>query len=68
VLGGASDVLSDYQAAAGAVGPRAAVLELFDVWWGLAEIASYVEPFRQPHVDSEDSRESWQILTKYVPE
>jgi spectinomycin phosphotransferase len=68
VLGGASDVLPDYQAEAGAVGPRAAVLELFDVWWGLAEIASYVELFRQPHVDSEDSRESWQILTEYVPE
>ncbi|TDW14038.1 hypothetical protein [Kribbella kalugense] len=67
VLGGPVDVLAAYQAEAGPVSPRAAALELFDVWWSLAEIAEYVQLFRQPHADSLDSKESWQNLTEYVP-
>ncbi|MGW6199135.1 phosphotransferase enzyme family protein [Kribbella sp. NPDC055110] len=67
IVGGPTDVLPAYQAEAGPVSPRAAVLELFDVWWSLAEIASYVELFRRPHTESQDSRESWQNLTAYVP-
>lgn len=66
VLGGPTDVLPAYQAEAGPVSPRAAALELFDVRWSLAEIASYVELFRQPHVDSRDSKESWWELTEYL--
>lgn len=67
VLGGPVDVLPAYQAEAGPVSPRASALELFDVRWELAEIAEYVELFRQPHADSQDSKESWQNLTEYVP-
>ncbi|WP_329001964.1 phosphotransferase [Kribbella sp. NBC_00709] len=67
ILGGPTDVLPAYQSEAGPVTPRAAALELFDVWWSLAEIASYVRLFRQPHGDSEDTRQSWQELTEYVP-
>ncbi|GAA3146910.1 spectinomycin phosphotransferase [Kribbella aluminosa] len=67
VLDDSIDVLPAYQSEAGPVGPRAAAMELFDVWWPLAEIASYVQLFRQPHVDSEDSKESWRELTVYVP-
>ncbi len=67
VLGGPTDVLPAYQSEAGAVSPRASVLELFDVRWSLAEIAEYVRLFRGPHTDSEDSKESWQILTEYLP-
>ncbi|MFI5698233.1 phosphotransferase enzyme family protein [Kribbella sp. NPDC051586] len=67
VLGGPIDVLPAYQSEAGPVSPRAAAMELFDVRWSLAEIASYVQLFRQPHVDSEDSKESWRELTVYVP-
>jgi len=67
VLGGPADVLTAYQSEAGPVSPRAAALELFDVWWSVAEIASYVHLFRRPHVESEDSKESWRELTEYLP-
>ncbi|MFB6719672.1 phosphotransferase enzyme family protein [Kribbella sp. NPDC056345] len=67
VLGGPTDVLPAYQAQAGPISPRTAALELFRVWWSLAEIATYVQLFRRPHTDSQDSRESWQDLTTYVP-
>ncbi|TCC33988.1 hypothetical protein E0H92_28505 [Kribbella speibonae] len=67
VLGGPTDVLPAYQSEAGPVSPRAAALELFDVWWSVAEIASYIRLFREPHVESEDSKESWRELTEYLP-
>ncbi|TDW83247.1 phosphotransferase enzyme family protein [Kribbella sp. VKM Ac-2566] len=67
VLGGPTDVLAAYQAEAGPVSPRAAALELFDAWWVLSEIASYVQLFREPHADSQDSKLSWQELTEYLP-
>ncbi|MFF0344904.1 phosphotransferase enzyme family protein [Kribbella sp. NPDC004875] len=67
VLGESTDVLPAYQAEAGPVSPRSATLELFGVWWTLAEIASYVQLFRLPHADSEDSQESWRNLARYVP-
>jgi spectinomycin phosphotransferase len=67
VLGGPTDVLPAYQSEAGPITPRAAALELFDVWWALAEIASYVKLFRHPHTDSEDTEESWRELTEYLP-
>ncbi|WP_427895779.1 phosphotransferase family protein [Kribbella sp. GL6] len=66
VLGGPADVLPAYQAEAGPVSPRPEAIELFDLWWSLAEIASYVDLFRRPHVDSEDSKEAWRILTQYL--
>lgn len=68
ILDGAADVLPAYQSEAGPFTPRPTALELFDVWWSLAEIASYVHLFRQPHTDSEDSKQSWQELTDYVPD
>lgn len=67
VLGGPNDVLPAYQAEAGPVSPRSAAIELFHVWWSLAEIAEYVQLFRQPHADSQDNKESWRTLTQYVP-
>jgi spectinomycin phosphotransferase len=56
-----------YQAEAGPAIPRSAAIELFDVWWSLAEIATYPQLFRRPHADSQDSKESWRNLTQYVP-
>jgi spectinomycin phosphotransferase len=67
ILGEPTDVLPAYQAEAGPVGPRAVAVELFRVWWSLAEVATYVELFRQPHVDSQDTSDSWQDLTMYLP-
>jgi spectinomycin phosphotransferase len=67
ILGGPTDVLPVYQAEAGPVSPRTAAIELFHVWWSLAEIATYVRLFRGPHAESQDSEESWRNLTLYVP-
>ncbi|RZU03171.1 spectinomycin phosphotransferase [Kribbella rubisoli] len=67
ILGGPPDALPAYQSEAGPVSPHPAAMELFDVWWPLAEISSYVQLFRQPHVESEDTKESWRELTVYVP-
>jgi spectinomycin phosphotransferase len=67
VLGGPTDVLPMYQAEAGPVSPRTTAIDLFHVWWSLAEIATYVELFRRPHADSQDTKESWRNLTMYVP-
>ena len=64
---GPSDYLPPYQAEAGPYAPRAEAIELFHVWWGLAEIGSYVQIFRRPHTDSLDNKQSWQNLTMYVP-
>ncbi|TDW54471.1 phosphotransferase [Kribbella pratensis] len=67
ILDRSADALPAYQSEAGPISPRAAALELFDVWWSLDEIASYVQSFRQAHADSEDSKESWRELTEYLP-
>ena len=67
VLGGPTDVLPVYQAEAGQVSPRTAAIELFHVWWSMAEIATYVQLFRRSHADSQDSKESWRNLKQYVP-
>lgn len=62
-----AEVLSAYQAHAGVHVPRPEAIELFDVWWALAEIGGYVQLFREPHPESPDSNESWRNLTTYVP-
>ncbi|WUJ71579.1 aminoglycoside phosphotransferase family protein [Kribbella soli] len=67
VLGGSAAALPAYQSEAGPVSPHPAAMELFDLRWPLAEIASYVQLFRQPHVESEDTKESWRELTVYLP-
>jgi spectinomycin phosphotransferase len=64
---GPLDYLPAYQAEAGPVAPRPEAIELFHIWWALAEIGSYVQLFRQTHADSHDCRQSWQNLTMYVP-
>lgn len=67
-LGGdQTDVLPAYQAQAGPFSARPRAIELFDLWWALAEICGYVQGFRDPHTDSADSAESWRNLTTYVP-
>lgn len=64
---GPADYLPAYQLEAGPVVPRPEAIELFRVWWALAEIGSYVQLFREPHTDSPDSKRSWDNLTMYVP-
>ena len=64
---GPTDYLAAYQAEAGLVCPRQEAIDLFHVWWSLAEIGGYVQVFRGPHPDSPDSEQSWRNLTMYVP-
>jgi spectinomycin phosphotransferase len=46
--------------------PRPDAIELFDAWWVLTEISLYARYFRQPHIESEDSRVSWRGLQENV--
>lgn len=60
-------MLDAYQAHAGPIAPQPRRLELFHLWWDLAEICGCVEEFRRPHVDSADSRQSWRNLQASLP-
>lgn len=66
VLDGSHEVLQAYQDAAGPVTPRPAALELFDLWWALAEVCAYVQLFRQPHTETTDTAASWRNLQHYA--
>jgi spectinomycin phosphotransferase len=66
VLDGSTEVLAAYQRAAGPVAPRAGALEMFRLWWALAEICGYVRLFRRRHADSADCAESWRNLSSYA--
>jgi spectinomycin phosphotransferase/16S rRNA (guanine(1405)-N(7))-methyltransferase len=42
------------------------MLDLYRMQWDLAEIAIYTAEFREPHVESDDTRESWKNLTLFL--
>jgi spectinomycin phosphotransferase len=65
-LDGSAEVLAAYRSTAGPVTPAPAGLELFALWWALAEVCGYVSLFRQPHPDSADSAESWRNLCQFA--
>jgi spectinomycin phosphotransferase len=58
-------VLAAYTEATGTVIDSAA-LALFRMWYDLAEIASYIELFRNAHEDTEDTAESWKNLEYFL--
>jgi spectinomycin phosphotransferase len=62
ILDGSAEVLAVYQRTAGPVTPRPAALELFTLWWALADICEFVQLFRHLHDDSADTAESWRSL------
>lgn len=68
ILDGSTEVLAAYQRTAGPVVPRAGALEMFRLWWALAEICGYVRLFRRAHTDSADTAESWRNLSHYARE
>ncbi len=43
-----------------------AALRLYRLWWDLCEVSLYVAQFREPHVDSDDTRAAWTGLTEYL--
>lgn len=58
-------VLAAYTEATGTATDRG-VLALFQMWYDLAEIASYIELFRAAHNDTEDTAESWKNLEHFL--
>jgi spectinomycin phosphotransferase len=66
IVDGTGEAVTAYRGGAGPVTPRPAALELFTLWWALAEICGYVLLFRDPHTDSADAAESWRNLRHYA--
>lgn len=63
VDGAAGPVWDAYRTASGYPhGPRPAYLELFPLWWRLAEIGSYIRRFRGRHVGDADDDAAWRNL------
>ncbi len=60
-------VLAAYQEHAGPVRIHPERIELFHLWWVLAETCGCVEEFRQPHAESLDSKQSWRNLLDSLP-
>jgi hypothetical protein len=58
-------VLAAYSSATGTVIDGGA-LALFRLWYDLSEIAGYIELFRGPHDDTEDTAESWRNLQHFL--
>ncbi len=61
------DEWNAYTSSGGAAVKRPDALELFRLWWSLAEIAGYVDLFRSPHQDDANTRVAWTNLQEYVP-
>jgi spectinomycin phosphotransferase len=57
---------AEYCEAVGPVRLDDDALRLYRERWALAEICIYVAEFRRPHVETEDTRTSWQELGEYV--
>ena len=55
-------VVDQYEASTGIRVERHA-LELYRLTWDLTEIALYVDQFRRPHGDTEDTRVAWAGLS-----
>lgn len=58
--------LSEYVAEAGDVSLSPTAIELYDLWWELADIAVFVDLFRRPHERTEDTTASFGYLTDSV--
>jgi spectinomycin phosphotransferase len=58
---------AEYIEVVGSVALNERALELYRLWWDLAEIAIYVHRFRRPHDRTEDVVASWRYLQDYLP-
>lgn len=59
------EVSASYRAATGrSVDP--AGLDLYRLWWELADIASFLDDLRRPHRDTEDAAAAWHHLRGYL--
>jgi spectinomycin phosphotransferase len=46
--------------------PRRAAMQMFRLWWRLAEIGEYVRQLREPHDGNADDEAAWDELREYV--
>jgi spectinomycin phosphotransferase len=61
------DDLDAYVSAGGATGVRASAIELYELWWSLAEVALYVDVLRSSHQNDANTRTALSGLRKYLP-
>ncbi|MGH2758352.1 MAG: phosphotransferase [Actinomycetota bacterium] len=59
--------LDAYVAAGGATELRPEALDLYRLWWSLAEVALYVDGFRSEHQDDANTRMALSGLREYLP-
>ncbi|WP_280839002.1 hypothetical protein [Micromonospora sp. A200] len=64
-VGDDEEILARYAQATGRT-VRPAVLDLYPLWWKLADIAGYVGELRRPHGTGEDITASLTYLTGYL--
>jgi spectinomycin phosphotransferase len=57
----------EYVGAAGLVSLNPRAMQLYDLWWDLANIGMFVERFRRPHERTEDELAVWDALTGHLP-
>jgi spectinomycin phosphotransferase len=57
----------EYVAEAGPAVLRPEVLDLYEEWWVLAEVAIYVSQFRAAHDETQDTLVAWESLNEYLP-
>lgn len=62
-----TDAIRAYQHEAGPVPFYEETIELFRLWWRLAETCTYTSHFRGVHGDGGDDRLSWRALLEYAP-
>lgn len=60
------DEWNAYASSGGKADARPGAIELFRLWWSLAEIAGYIDLFRSTHRDDANTRAAWPELQGYV--
>lgn len=60
------DEWNAYSSRAGPTQMRPDAMELFRLWWSLAEICGYVELLRSAHIDDANTRVAWSELQGYI--
>jgi spectinomycin phosphotransferase len=57
----------DYVGAAGDTTLNPEAIELYRRWWELADVTTFVDVFRKQHERTEDTAESWRVLSENLP-
>jgi spectinomycin phosphotransferase len=66
VLDGDLTGWDEYVAVAGAASLNQQAIELYRLWWDLADVGIYIALFRRAHERAEDTNASWENLAAYL--